>query len=185
MSFYQTSNSTIARFSLHDPAKKAIAPFRTIKRIAQTSYVGGGYSGYYTGTNTNYFLTPEQIQNGALIVTAIGINTGTGQGGVYTLPSAYALQEYLGGRGAFNILNGNLLSQQNTGVNDYFILNVYNLSTNTGNVVAYDNASAKQISAASISGDAVKTPVLIQFNGVNSTIATTSTTTNYVSYTLI
>ena len=180
MSFYQTNNSSLVRFAVHDSAKKVIAPFRTIKRIAQTSSVGGGYSGYYTGTNTNYALTPEQIQNGALIISSATNTTG----GSYTLPSAYALQEYLGSRGAFNILNGNLLTQQNTGVNDYFVLNVYNLSTNTGNVIAYDNASSKQIAVASIANDAVLTPVLIQFNGVNSTYATTSSVTNYVSYTL-
>lgn len=182
MSFYQTNNSSLVRFAVHDSAKKVIAPFRTIKRIAQTSLVAGGYSGYYTGTNTSYALTPEQIQNGSLIVNAASGATG----GSFTLPSAYSLQEYLGGRGAFNILNGNLLTNQNTGANDYFILNVYNLSTNTGNVIAYDNASSKVISAASIANDAVLTPVLIQFNNVNNTYATLpgTSTANAVSYTL-
>ena len=184
MSFYQTSNSNIVRFTVHDPARQVVAPFQTLQRVTKIQAIGGGYSGYYTGTNTNYFLTPEQIQNGSLIVSA-GLNT---TGGSFTLPSAYALQEYLGGRGAFNIIGGNFINQQNTGSNSYFILNVYNLSTNTGNVIAYDNASSKQISAGfgTVINDTVLTPVLIQFNNVNSTYATLpgTSTANAVSYTL-
>ena len=174
MSFYETSNSNIIRFAVSNPAKKVIAPFNNMKRIAAFSSVGGGYSGYYTGTNTNWALTPEQLQNGALIIRAANNATG----GAFTLPSAYALQEYLSGRGAFN------MDSQNTGANDYFVLNVYNLSTNTGNVVAWDNQSAKQVAAAATANDAVLTPVLIQFNGVNSSYATVNGVPNYVSYTL-
>ena len=182
MSFYQTNNANIVRFSVHDPSRKVIAPFQTLQRVSKIQAAGGGYSGYYTGTNTNYALTPEQIQNGSLIISAATNTTG----GSFTLPSAYSLQEYLGGRGAFNILNGNLLTNQNTGANDYFILNVYNLSTNTGNVIAYDNASSKVIAVASAANDAVLTPVLIQFNNVNNVYATLpgTSTANAVSYTL-
>ena len=182
MSFYQTNNANIVRFSVHDPSRKVIAPFQTLQRVSKIQAIGGGYSGYYTGTNTNYALTPEQIQNGSLIVNASTYTVG----GSYTLPSAYSLQEYLGGRGAFNILNGNLLSQQNTGANDYFVLNVYNLSTNSGTVIAYDNASSKIIGPAPVTNDAALTPVLIQFNNVNNTYATLpgTSTANAVSYTL-
>ena len=180
MSFYQTSNANIVRF--RTSPRKVVAPFATLGRVCQIENLGGGYSGYYTGTNTNYALTPEQLQNGTLIITAATNTTG----GSYTLPSAYSLQEYLGGRQAFNISNGNLTTQQNTGANDFFVLNVYNLSTNTGNVIAYDNASSKQIAVAAAANDAVLTSVLIQFNNVNNVYATLpgTSTANAVSYTL-
>jgi len=180
MSFYQTSNANIVRF--RTSPRKVVAPFATLALVCQIENIGGGYSGYYTGTNTNYALTPEQLQNGALIITAAASSTG----GSFTLPSAYSLQEYLGGRQAFNISNGNLTTQQNTGANDFFLVNVYNLSTNAGSVIAYDNASSKPIAAASAANDAKLTPVLIQFSGVNSVYATLpgTSTANYVSYTV-
>jgi hypothetical protein len=170
MSFYETSNANIIRFAISNPAKKVIAPFNNLKRIAAFSSVGGGYSGF----NTNVALQPEQLQNGALIIRAANNATG----GSFTLPSAYSLQEFLGGRGAFN------MDSQTTGTNDYFVLNVYNLSTNTGNVIAWDNLSSKQIAVAPTANDSSVTPVLIQFNGVNSTYATVNGVANYVSYTL-
>ena len=179
MSFYQTNNSSIVRFTVHDPARKVVAPFATLQRVCKIQNIGGGYSGYYTGTNTNWALQPEQLANGRFIISAANNATG----GAFTLPSAYALQEFLGGQGAFNTLD-NLTTQANTGANDYFVLNVYNLSTNTGNVVAWDNQSAKQVAAAATANDAVLTPVLIQFNGVNSSYATVNGVPNYVSYTL-
>jgi hypothetical protein len=179
MSFYQTNNSSIVRFSVHDPAKKAVAPFATLQRVAKIQNLGGGYSGYYTGTNTNWALQPEQLQNGQFIISAANNATG----GSFTLPSAYSLQQFLGGSDAFNMI-GNLTTQANTGLNSYFILNVYNLSTNTGNFIAYDNQSSKQIAVAAAANDSTVTPVLIQFNGVNSTYATENGVANYVSYTL-
>jgi hypothetical protein len=51
MSFYQTNNSSIVRFSV--TPKKAVAPFSNMKRIAAISSVGAGYSGYYTGAVAN------------------------------------------------------------------------------------------------------------------------------------
>jgi hypothetical protein len=178
MSFYQTSNANIVRF--RTSPRKVVAPFAALGRVCQIENIGFGYSGYYTGTNTSFALTPEQLQNGSLIINP----TNQATGGSYTLPSAYSLQEYLGGRQAFNISNGNLTTQQNTGANDFFLINVYNISTNTGTVVAYDNATSKVITRASVVNDAVLTPVLIQFSGVNSVYATApgTSTANYVSY---
>ena len=176
MSFYQTSNSNIVRFRA-SPIK-SVAPFASLARVSQIQNIGGGYSGYYTGTSTSFALTPEQVSNGAFIITP----TNAATGGSYTLPSAYSLQEQLGGRYAFNISNGNLTTQQNTGANDFFLINVYNLSTNTGTFIAYDNLSSKQIPRATATNRANLTPVLIQFSGVNSVYATSSTATNYVSY---
>jgi hypothetical protein len=175
MSFYETSNANIIRFAISNPAKKVIAPFNNLKRIAAFSSVGGGYSGF----NTNVALQPEQLQNGQFIISAANNATG----GSFTLPSAYSLQQFLGGSDAFNMI-GNLTTQANTGLNSYFILNVYNLSTNTGNFIAYDNQSSKQIAVAAAANDSTVTPVLIQFNGVNSSYATQNGVANYVSYTL-
>jgi hypothetical protein len=191
MSFYQTNNSSIIRFNVHDPNRKVIAPFQTLARVVQMQKIGQGYSGYYTGAvagtvgveNKSFLLTPQQLQNGALIISPTGSTTGINPYAFYTLPSAFALQEYLGGRGAFNML-ANQTTQQNTGANDYFILNVYNVANCTGVFVAYDNQSQKIIQPAPIFNDAALTPVLVQFNGVNSTYATTNGVANYVSYTL-
>ena len=49
MSFYQTNNSSIVRFIVHDPAQRVIAPFQSLQRVVQMQNVGQGYSGYYTG----------------------------------------------------------------------------------------------------------------------------------------
>jgi len=191
MSFYQSNNANIIRFAINNPAKKIVAPFANIKRIASVSFVGCGYSGYFTGTsagtlNNSFLLTPEQIQNGALIINPV-INTGAN----YTLPSAYNLQEFLGGRGAFNIaanlVNVSAGANQMTGPNSYFILDVYNLATNTGVVKAFSNASEKVIQPA-VAGvgipDAAVTPVLIQFSGVYSPYASVNGVQNTVAYTL-
>ena len=194
MSFYQSNNANIIRFAINNPAKKIVAPFANIKRIASVSFVGTGYSGYFTGTsagtlNNSFLLTPEQIQNGALIINPV-----TSTGANYTLPSAYSLQEFLGGRGAFNmaanLVNVGAGANQMTGPNDYFILDVYNLATNTGVFKAYSNASEKiiqpAVSNASTVGlpDASVTPVLIQFSGVYSPYASVSGVQNTVAYTL-
>jgi hypothetical protein len=187
MSFYETSNANIIRFAVHNPAKKVIAPFSNIKRIAAISNIGSGTGAYYTGTltaggnvntfNNSFLLTPEQIQNGCLIINPTGAG---GNCDSYTLPSAFALQEYLSGRGAFNMIS------QNTGANDFFILNVYNLATVTGYIHAFDHAVAspdvKSIRPATVANDALVTPVLIQFTGVNSSYATVNGNPNYVSY---
>jgi len=195
MSFYQTNNSSIIRFNVHDPARKVIAPFQTMSRVVQIQKIGQGYSGYYTGAvagtssllNKSWLLTPEQLQNGALIINPTGTTNATvNPYAFYTMPSAFALQEYLGGRGSFNIL-ANQTTQANTGANDYFILNVYNTATCTGVFVAFDNQSQKVIQPATAGvgqTDAALTPVLVQFNGVNSPYATVSGVPNYVSYTL-
>jgi len=190
MSFYQTTNASIVRF--RTMPRKTIAPFERLDRVVQIQNIGQGYSGYFTGAvagtigvlDKSFLLTPEQLQNGALIINPTGASSGvTNPYAFYTMPSAYSLQEYLGGRGAFNML-ANQTNQQNTGPNDYFILNVYNTATCTGVFVAYDNQSQKIIQPAPIGNDAALTPVLIQFNGVNSTYATTNGVPNYVSYTL-
>ena len=191
MSFYQSNNANIIRFAINNPAKKIVAPFANIKRIASVSFVGYGYSGYFTGTsagtlNNSFLLTPEQIQNGALIINPV-----TNTGANYTLPSAYSLQEFLGGRGAFNmaanLVNVSAGANQMTGPNDYFILDVYNLATNTGVFKAYSNASEKIIQPA-VAGvgnnDAAVTPVLIQFSGVYSPYASVNGVQNTVAYTL-
>uniref|UniRef100_A0A6C0HDM1 Uncharacterized protein n=1 Tax=viral metagenome TaxID=1070528 RepID=A0A6C0HDM1_9ZZZZ len=187
MSFYQTNNSSIVRFSV--TPKKAVAPFSNMKRIAAISSVGAGYSGYYTGAvagtigvaNKSFLLTPEQIQNGALIINPTGtwVSGTTNPYAHYTLPSAFALQEFLGGRGAFNI------DSQITGANDFFVLNVYNLATCTGVIHAYtDGTNQKTITQATVQNDAVLTPVLIEFTGVNSSYASVNGVANYVSYTI-
>jgi len=184
MSFYQTNNSSIVRFSV--TPKKAIAPFSSMKRIAAISSVGQGYSGYYTGAvagavaNKSWLLSAEQLQNGALIINPTGTSSGvTNPYAHYTLPSAFALQEFLGGRGAFNI------DGQNTGANDFFILNVYNLATCTGVIHSFtDGTNQKTITQATVANDAVLTPVLIEFTGVNSSYASVNGAPNYVSYTI-
>ena len=109
MSFYDTNNSSIIRFAVHNPAKKVIAPFSNLKRVAAFSNIGTGQAAFSAADA----LTPELLQNGSLIIkpTSSGNND-------YTLPSAYNLQEYLSGRGAFNF------DANNTGANDFFVINV-------------------------------------------------------------
>ena len=186
MSFYETSNANIIRFAVHNPAKKVIAPFVQLKRIAGISSIGSGTGAHYTGTrtaggnvalvNNSWLLTPEQIQNGSLIINPTGAG-GNATCDAYTLPPAFALQEFLSGRGAFN------MESQNTGANDYFVLNVYNLASHTGYIYAYQGGSAvKPIRAAFNGDDARLTPVLIEFTGVNSSYPTVNNVSNYVSY---
>ncbi len=172
MSFYETSNNNIIRFAVHNPAKKVIAPFSNLKRVCAFSSIGAGTSAYYTGTNTSWCLTPELLQNGSIIISPASSENH------YTLPSAYALQEYLSGRGAFNF------DSNNTGANDFFVVSVYNLKTQSAVVHAYDNASAKTIPAALANNDANVTPVLIQFVDATSSYATVNGSANPVSYTV-
>ena len=196
MSFYQTNNSSIVRFTVRDPARQIIAPFQTLQRVAQIQKIGAGTGAHFTGTcagtfNNSFLLTPEQIQNGALIINPTGAASGVNPFSTYTLPSAYSLQEFLGGRGAFNIaanlVNVSAGANQMTGPNSYFILDVYNLATNTGVVKAFSNASEKVIQPA-VAGvgipDAAVTPVLIQFSGVYSPYASVNGVQNTVAYTL-
>lgn len=169
MSFYDTNNSSIVRFSVHNPAKKVIAPFGNLKRVAAFSNIGAGQSSYSQADA----LSPELLQNGVLIIKPT-----SGSNNDYTLPSAYDLQEFLAGRGAFNF------EAYNTGANDFFILNVYNLGTTSAIFHAYDNSTSKTVTAASTVDKAVLTPVLIGFNNVNSSYATVNGSPNAVSYTL-
>ena len=185
MSFYQTNNQPIRRFHVNDPSKKVVSPFQSMARICQIENIGSGTGAYYTGSNplnTNYFLTSSQLLNGAVIVSPTGLN---GAAGVYTLPSAFNLQEFLGGRAAFNTVN-NQLANCNTGLNDYFLLNVYNTNVSSGTFVAYDNLSSKNIAPAVVYNDVVSTPVLIQFTGTGLASFGTSTAANsYASYTVL
>ena len=182
MSFYQTSNVPLRRFNVHDPNKKVVSPFQAMARICQIESIGQGTGANYTGSNPaglNYFLTSSQLLNGAVLISP------TGGGGVYTLPSAFNLQEFLGGRNAFNTVN-NQIANANTGLNDYFLLNVYNLTTATGFFSAYDNLSIKTITAASLTNKVVTTPVLIQFTGTGLASFGTSTAANsFASYTVL
>jgi hypothetical protein len=170
MSFYETNNASIIRFAVHNPAKRVIAPFSNLKRIAAFSNIGTGQSAF-SAANA---LAPELLQNGSLIIKPT-----SGANNDFTLPSAYNLQEYLSGRGAFNF------DANNTGSNDFFVINVYNLGTTAGIFHAYDNASQKTITAAAVLDDAVLTPVLIQFSNVNSSYATVDGSPNAVSYTVL
>ena len=185
MSFYQTNNNPIRRFNVRDHNKKVVSPFQSMARICQIENLGNGTGAYYTGSNpagTSYFLTSSQLLNGAVIVSPTGLY---GVAGVYTLPSAFNLQEFLGGRASFNTVN-NQLSNANTGLNDYFLLNVYNLTTATGFFSAYDNLSIKTITAASLTNKVVTTPVLIQFTGTGLASFGTSTAANsFASYTVL
>jgi hypothetical protein len=196
MSFYQTNNSSIVRFTVRDPLKQVVAPFQNLQRVAQIQKIGAGTGAHFTGAcagtfDNSFLLTPEQIQNGALIINPTGAASGVNRFSTYTLPSAYSLQEFLGGRGAFNMA-ANLVdigagANPMTGLNDYFILDVYNLATNTGVVKAFNNASEKVIQPA-VAGvglpDASVTPVLIQFSSVNSPYATLNGVQNTVTYTV-
>ena len=174
MSFYQTNNQAIRRFNVHDPNKKVVSPFQPMARICQIESIGQGTGANFTGSNPaglNYLLTSSQLLNGAVLISP------TGGGGFYTLPSAFNLQEFLGGRAVFNTVN-NQLANCNTGLNDYFLLNVYNLTTATALFTAYDNLTTKAIAAAAVSQKVVTTPVLIQFTGTGLASFGTSTAAN-------
>ena len=177
MSFYQTSNASIVRF--RTVPRKTIAPFQSLQRIVQIQSLGAGYAS--TGLAIASAITPEQLQNGAIIV-----NPGASE--FYSLPSAYSLQEYLGGRFAFNMtsnqVNVGAGANPMTGLNDFFLVNVYNIATNATTLVSFSQPAtqAKTITAATIANDAVLTPVLIQFQGNNSQYATINGVANSVSY---
>jgi len=181
MSFYQTSNASIVRF--RTVPRKTIAPFASLARIVQIQSLGVGYATTGAAFTANGNLTPEQLQNGSVI-----IRPDTTAGGVYVLPSAYSLQEYLGGRFAFNMaanqVNVGAGANPMTGLNDFFLINFYNLSTATGTVCSFSAPAtqAKIIAAATVLDDAALTPVLIQFNGVYSPSATINGVANTVSY---
>ena len=181
MSFYQTSNASIVRF--RTVPRKTIAPFASLARIVQIQSLGVGYATTGAAFTANGNLTPEQLQNGSVI-----IRPDTTAGGVYVLPSAYSLQEYLGGRFAFNMpanqVNVGAGANQLNGANDFFLINFYNLSTTAGIVVNSDNTQTKPITAATIANDAVMTPILLRFSGVNSPLATINGVANAVTYTL-
>ena len=188
MSFYQTSNNSIVRFNVHDPSRRVVAPFATMARVCQIESLGAG-TGYASSFNTgiayndSFFLSPEMLQNGNFIISPTG---NSGAGGYYLLPNPFDLQESLGGRGVFNML-ANLTTAANTGSNDYFVLNVYNTVQATGYFVGYAGSGVKPIVAATTSGESKLTPVLLQFNNVNSPYATIPGTAsnNGVSYTVL
>jgi hypothetical protein len=184
MSFYQTSNASIVRF--RTTPRKTVAPFASLARVAQIETLGQG-TGYQSSWNTGvaynnqFYLSPEMLQNGALIISPIG---NSGAGGYYILPSAYDLQEYLGGRFAFNVSANQVNNQTASSNNDFFVLNVYNIAAATGYVVGHAGSGIKPIVAAPAANDAALTPVLLQFNSVNSTYASVNGANNTVSYTV-
>ena len=184
MSFYQTSNASIVRF--RTTPRKTVAPFASMARVCQIESLGAGtaYAGSFnTGIayNNTYFLSPEMLQNGAVIISPTG---NSGAGGYYLLPKAYDLQESLGGRFAFNVSANQVNNQAASSNNDFFVLNVYNTTQATGYFVGYAESGIKPIVAAPATDDAALTPVLIQFNSVNSTYATVNGVNNTVSYTV-
>ena len=140
MSFYDTTNPV--NFSVNAP-KRAIAPFGALNRLASATYLG----------TTSLTLTASQVVNGAIVV-----NPGATQ--TFTLPSAFALQQFLGG--------AKVVGDHVNGVsNEYFLFKVYNLSTNATTVAAgTDGTGSKVIAAATTANDARYTPVLIQFTAV-------------------
>ena len=178
MSFYQTNNLPIRRFNVNNPSAKVVSPFATLARVCQIENIGAGYVAAATATA----LTASQLLNGSLLISP---GAGTNY---YTLPSAFNLQEFLGGRNAFNTIN-NQLAVSNTGANDYFVLNVYNLNTQTGVFWSYDGLSSKGVTPALAYNKVVSTPVLIQFTatGLPSFGTATSTFNNnsYAAYTVL
>ena len=178
MSFYQTTNASIVRF--RTVPRKLVAPFDALQRVVQVQLV----TGYTDGAAAILApLTPEQLQNGVVIISpTAGTDT-------YALPSAYALQQYFGGRFAFNMaanqVNVGAGANQLNGNNDFFLINFYNLSSTTaGLVVSSDNTQSKPIAVANSGSDAVMTPVLLRFSGVNSPLATINGVANAVTYTI-
>jgi hypothetical protein len=178
MSFYQTTNASIVRF--RTVPTKTVAPFDALQRVVQVQLV----TGYTDGAAAILApLTPEQLQNGVVIISPTAASVDT-----FALPSAYALQQYFGGRFAFNMaanqVNVGAGANQLNGNNDFFLINFYNLSTTAGVLVNSDNTQSKPITAATIANDAVMTPVLLRFSGVNSPLATINGVANAVTYTL-
>ena len=177
MSFYQTTNASIVRF--RTVPRKTVAPFDALQRVVQAQILVGQAD---AAAAILAPLTPEQLQNGVVIISpTAGTDT-------YALPSAYALQQYFGGRFAFNMaanqVNVGAGANQLNGNNDFFLINFYNLSLTAGLVVNSDNTQSKPITAATIANDAVMTPVLLRFSGVNSPLATINGVANAVTYTL-
>ena len=178
MSFYQTTNASIVRF--RTVPRKLVAPFEALQRVVQVQLV----TGYTDGAAAILApLTPEQLQNGVVIISPTAASVDT-----FALPSAYALQQYFGGRFAFNMaanqVNVGAGANQLNGNNDFFLINFYNLSITAGVLVNSDNTQTKPITAATIANDAVMTPVLLRFSGVNSPLATINGVANAVTYTL-
>ena len=179
MSFYQTTNASIVRF--RTVPRKTVAPFDALQRVVQVQLV----TGYTDGAAAILApLTPEQLQNGVVIISPTAASVDT-----FALPSAYALQQYFGGRFAFNMaanqVNVGAGANQLNGNNDFFLINFYNLSSTTaGLVVSSDNTQNKSIAVANAGSDAVMTPVLLRFSGVNSPLATINGVANAVTYTL-
>jgi len=178
MSFYQTTNASIVRF--RTVPRKTVAPFDALQRVVQVQLV----TGYTDGAAAILApLTPEQLQNGVVIISPTAASVDT-----FALPSAYALQQYFGGRFAFNMaanqVNVGAGANQLNGNNDFFLINFYNLSQTAGVLVNSDNTQTKPITAATIPNDAVMTPVLLRFSGVNSPLATINGVANAVTYTL-
>ena len=147
MSFYDTTNPS--RFNIITP-KRAVAPFGALNRLSSTVALSSGAA--VAGDIT---LTSEQLKNGSLIVDAV---TGALN---FVLPSAFSLQQFLGGA---KVVGDNV----NNTSNEYFILDVYNLSTNGNGTVSAgtDGSGSKVIAAATTANDARHTPVLIQFTAV-------------------
>ena len=177
MSFYQTTNASIVRF--RTVPRKLVAPFDALQRVVQVQLIVGQAD---AAAAILAPLTPEQLQNGVVIISP---TAGTAN---YALPSAYALQQYFGGRFAFNMaanqVNVGAGANQLNGNNDFFLINFYNLSTPAGLVVNSDNTQSKPITVAAIANDAVMTPVLLRFSGVNSPLATINGVANAVTYTI-
>ncbi len=178
MSFYQTTNASIVRF--RTVPRKLVAPFEALQRVVQVQLIVGQAD---AATAILAPLTPEQLQNGVVIISP------TAGSDTYALPSAYALQQYFGGRFAFNMaanqVNVGAGANQLNGNNDFFLINFYNLSsTIAGLVVNSDNTQSKPIAVAPAANNASMTPVLIRFSGVNSPLATINGVANAVTYTL-
>jgi len=183
MSFYQTTNASIVRF--RTVPRKLVAPFEALQRVVTIQQLTAStYASAAASIAAGAALTPEQLQNGALIIPS----TQTASR-FFGLPTAYALQQYFGGRFAFNMaanqVNVGAGANQLNGNNDFFLINFYNLSETAGLVVNSDNTQSKPIAAnPTIANDAVMTPVLLRFSGVNSPLATVNGVANAVTYTL-
>jgi hypothetical protein len=183
MSFYQTTNASIVRF--RTVPRKLVAPFEALQRVVTIQQLTAStYASAAASIAAGAALTPEQLQNGALIIPS----TQTA-GQFFGLPTAYALQQYFGGRFAFNMaanqVNVGAGANQLNGNNDFFLFNVYNLSTNTTTFVNGNNsADVKVIAVAPAANDASMTPILLRFSGVNSPLATINGVANTVSYTI-
>ena len=183
MSFYQTTNASIVRF--RTVPRKLVAPFEALQRVVTIQQLTA--STYTTAADSiaaGAALTPEQLQNGALIIPSTQVAAR-----FFGLPTAYALQQYFGGRFAFNMaanqVNVGAGANQLNGNNDFFLFNVYNLANVTTTFVNGNNsADVKVIAQAPAANDASMTPILLRFSSVNSPLATINGVANTVSYTI-